>query len=304
MPSTRNPGVFIPFTSNQNWQEIKEIVSYIPGQKLHDHREFGKRESHDHREFGKRVFKMKLKNIGKDSGPRNKCVEIASDTWVGDSPLYLYFNRLYRLEQNKDCLIVNRISNGQWCWSWSRPDIGVRNTSSLFTLSSEIGNMVLAPVLDSCVWSLASDGVFSVGITHRHIDDHLLPFLDPSNNMGYCLQYTFSPIPYLQLAQNQWEKSPTHSPIPIEVPSWPLPPVSSKIKGRDCIQTSTELHQWPRLILQATTTCNLPRITGKSLLPTPPSQLKCQVGQSHQFQARLKVEIASKQAQNSINGQD
>nr|GEV91773.1 putative ribonuclease H-like domain-containing protein [Tanacetum cinerariifolium] len=44
--------------------------------------------------------------------------------------------------------------------------------------------------------------------------------------------------------------------------------------------------------------CNLPRISGKSLPPTPPSHLKCQVGKSHQFQARLKVEIAFKQAQN------
>ncbi|GKA89227.1 RNA-directed DNA polymerase, eukaryota [Tanacetum coccineum] len=94
-------------------------------------------------------------------------------------PLDLCASQLYCLEQNKDCLINDRISNGQWCWSWSRPDIGVRNTSSLFTLLSEIGNMVLAPHSDSCVWSLASDGVFSVGITRRYIDDHLLPSLEP-----------------------------------------------------------------------------------------------------------------------------
>ncbi|GKD25743.1 hypothetical protein Tco_1231957 [Tanacetum coccineum] len=104
-------------------------------------------------------------------------VRFWKDTWLGDSPLYLRFNKLYRLEQNKDCLISDRISNGQWCWSWSRPDIGVRNMSSLFTLLSEIGNMVLAPHSDSCVWSLASDGVFSVGITRHYINDHLLPFL-------------------------------------------------------------------------------------------------------------------------------
>nr|GEY86037.1 reverse transcriptase domain-containing protein [Tanacetum cinerariifolium] len=55
---------------------------------------------------------------------------------------------------------------------------------------------------------------------------------------------TFSPIPCQQLAQNQWEKSPTHSPIPLEVPSWQIPSVLSYIKGQDCIQISTELHQW------------------------------------------------------------
>ncbi|GJR37779.1 putative RNA-directed DNA polymerase, eukaryota, reverse transcriptase zinc-binding domain protein [Tanacetum coccineum] len=33
---------------------------------------------------------------------------------------------------------------------------------------------------DSCVWSLANDDVFSVGITRRYIDDHSLPSLEPS----------------------------------------------------------------------------------------------------------------------------
>ena len=39
-----------------------------------------KKESHDNREFGERVFKMKLKNIGKDSKSGNECVEIAR--WI------------------------------------------------------------------------------------------------------------------------------------------------------------------------------------------------------------------------------
>nr|GEY47452.1 hypothetical protein [Tanacetum cinerariifolium] len=49
---------------------------------------------------------------------------------------------------------------------------------------------------------------------------------------------------------------------------------------------------------------NLLRISGKSLLPTPSSHLKCQVGKSHQFQAILRVKIASRLAQRFINGQD
>nr|GEV36721.1 hypothetical protein [Tanacetum cinerariifolium] len=100
------------------------------------------------------------------------------DKWLGDSPLFLRFNRLCRLEQNKDCLIIDRISNGQWCWSWSRPDIGVRNTSSLFTLLSEIGNMVLAPVSDSCVWPLLALVFF------------LLELLAATLTIIYCLIWT------------------------------------------------------------------------------------------------------------------
>ena len=43
------------------------------------------------------------------------------DTWAGNSPLRDRFNRLYHLENSKECLIQNRISNGSWSWDWIRP---------------------------------------------------------------------------------------------------------------------------------------------------------------------------------------
>ncbi|GJV85542.1 putative RNA-directed DNA polymerase, eukaryota, reverse transcriptase zinc-binding domain protein [Tanacetum coccineum] len=36
------------------------------------------------------------------------------DIWLGDSPLYTRFNRLYQLEQKKNFLVVDRLSNGLW----------------------------------------------------------------------------------------------------------------------------------------------------------------------------------------------
>ncbi|GJZ72957.1 RNA-directed DNA polymerase, eukaryota, reverse transcriptase zinc-binding domain protein [Tanacetum coccineum] len=48
------------------------------------------------------------------------------DIWIGDSPLIIRYNRLYRLELDKDCLIIDRIKNGQWSWNWSRNDLGVQ----------------------------------------------------------------------------------------------------------------------------------------------------------------------------------
>ncbi|GKD35485.1 RNA-directed DNA polymerase, eukaryota, reverse transcriptase zinc-binding domain protein [Tanacetum coccineum] len=36
------------------------------------------------------------------------------DIWVGEAPLFTRYNRLYRLDQDKDCLIIDRINNGQW----------------------------------------------------------------------------------------------------------------------------------------------------------------------------------------------
>nr|GEV73491.1 RNA-directed DNA polymerase, eukaryota, reverse transcriptase zinc-binding domain protein [Tanacetum cinerariifolium] len=41
------------------------------------------------------------------------------------------FDQLFRLEQKKNCLVVDRISNGQYSWNWSRSTLGIRNSSYL-----------------------------------------------------------------------------------------------------------------------------------------------------------------------------
>ncbi|GKA94541.1 RNA-directed DNA polymerase, eukaryota, reverse transcriptase zinc-binding domain protein [Tanacetum coccineum] len=101
------------------------------------------------------------------------------DTWQGNCPLCLRFNKLFLLEQDKDCLVIDRISNGQGCWNWSRSELGVRNEAYLRDLLNEISQVAILYDSDICVWSIAHDGVFSVGVTRRHIDAHLLPSLDP-----------------------------------------------------------------------------------------------------------------------------
>ncbi|GJY95940.1 RNA-directed DNA polymerase, eukaryota, reverse transcriptase zinc-binding domain protein [Tanacetum coccineum] len=68
------------------------------------------------------------------------------DHWLGDSPLFICYNRLYRLEQDKDCLIIDRIVNGQWKWNWSREDIGIRNTAYLRDMLLEISQLLLSLV--------------------------------------------------------------------------------------------------------------------------------------------------------------
>nr|GEZ39695.1 RNA-directed DNA polymerase, eukaryota, reverse transcriptase zinc-binding domain protein [Tanacetum cinerariifolium] len=36
------------------------------------------------------------------------------DTWLGNDPLYIRYNRLFHLENNKDCFISQRILDGSW----------------------------------------------------------------------------------------------------------------------------------------------------------------------------------------------
>ncbi|GKC31556.1 hypothetical protein Tco_1038850, partial [Tanacetum coccineum] len=47
----------------------------------------------------------------------------------GDSPFYIRYNRLYRLEREKDYLIIDRIDHVQWRWNWSRPILGAQDSA-------------------------------------------------------------------------------------------------------------------------------------------------------------------------------
>ncbi|GKC88895.1 RNA-directed DNA polymerase, eukaryota [Tanacetum coccineum] len=100
------------------------------------------------------------------------------DIWLGNSPLYIRFNRLFRLEREKDCLVMNHISDGQWECNWSRSILGVQNFTHLNHMLAEISQIEVSEDMDKCTWSLAQDGMFSVGALRHLIDDHTLPSLD------------------------------------------------------------------------------------------------------------------------------
>nr|GEV66440.1 reverse transcriptase domain-containing protein [Tanacetum cinerariifolium] len=85
------------------------------------------------------------------------------------------YNRLFRLEQDKDYLIIDRIHNSQWSWNWLRSDPRTRNEAYLNDLINEISQVFISSNSDACYWSIANDGVFTVGITRKHLDDHFLP---------------------------------------------------------------------------------------------------------------------------------
>ncbi|GJT23279.1 hypothetical protein Tco_0893216 [Tanacetum coccineum] len=76
------------------------------------------------------------------------------DIWVGETPLFTRYNRLYHLDQDKDCLIIDRINNGQWSWNWSRTNLGVRNLAYLCDMLNDIGQLNIDVNEDTCTWSL------------------------------------------------------------------------------------------------------------------------------------------------------
>ncbi|GJT83240.1 RNA-directed DNA polymerase, eukaryota, reverse transcriptase zinc-binding domain protein [Tanacetum coccineum] len=94
---------------------------------------------------------------------------------------------LFRLDPDKDCFIIDRISNGQWKWNWSREDISVRNKSYLRELLLEISLVDIIMEEDSCVWDMAIEDIFLVGDTRRLIDAKILPTLVPPTSWDKTL---------------------------------------------------------------------------------------------------------------------
>ncbi|GJR70644.1 RNA-directed DNA polymerase, eukaryota, reverse transcriptase zinc-binding domain protein [Tanacetum coccineum] len=86
-------------------------------------------------------------------------------------------NRLYHLDQDKDCLIIDRINNGQWSWNWSRTNLGVRNLAYLCDMLNEIGQLNIDVNEDTCTWSLGRNGTFTVKDARYRIDQNILPTL-------------------------------------------------------------------------------------------------------------------------------
>nr|GEZ02953.1 RNA-directed DNA polymerase, eukaryota, reverse transcriptase zinc-binding domain protein [Tanacetum cinerariifolium] len=103
------------------------------------------------------------------------------DTWLGNDPLYIRYNRLLHLENNKDYFISQRILNGSWEWDWCSPITMGRSKTEFDNLIIDISNMEIDDLveLDTCVWSLSNDDSFSVNSVRKHIDEHSLPSLNP-----------------------------------------------------------------------------------------------------------------------------
>nr|GEW63012.1 RNA-directed DNA polymerase, eukaryota, reverse transcriptase zinc-binding domain protein [Tanacetum cinerariifolium] len=101
------------------------------------------------------------------------------DTWLGNDPLYIRYNRLFHLENNKDCFISQCILNGSWEWDWCSPITMGRSKIEFDNLIIDISNMEIDDLVesDTCVWSLFNDDSFLMNSVRKRIDEHSLPSL-------------------------------------------------------------------------------------------------------------------------------
>nr|GEY27946.1 RNA-directed DNA polymerase, eukaryota, reverse transcriptase zinc-binding domain protein [Tanacetum cinerariifolium] len=61
----------------------------------------------------------------------------------------LRFNRLFHLENNKDCFVSQRILNGSWEWDWCRPITMGRSKTEFDNLIIDISNMEIDDLVES-----------------------------------------------------------------------------------------------------------------------------------------------------------
>nr|GEX51612.1 RNA-directed DNA polymerase, eukaryota [Tanacetum cinerariifolium] len=132
------------------------------------------------------------------------------DTWLGNDPLYIRYNRLFHLKNNKDCLISQRILNGSWEWDWCRPIAMGRSKTEFHNLIIDISNMEIDDLVesDTCVWSLSNDDSFSINSVRKHIDEHSLSSLFPCTRW-----YTMIPKKFPTLAINVLKRDTHACPI-------------------------------------------------------------------------------------------
>ncbi|GJY24557.1 hypothetical protein Tco_0398215 [Tanacetum coccineum] len=99
------------------------------------------------------------------------------------SYIRMVFSRLIIFASKWDVVrVFDRIENVLWHWNWSRSDLGVCNLAYLRDMLLKISLVNTNAIEDSCVWTIANGGVFTIGETRCIIDTKLLPSLVPSNS--------------------------------------------------------------------------------------------------------------------------
>ncbi|GKB86887.1 hypothetical protein Tco_0959159, partial [Tanacetum coccineum] len=81
----------------------------------------------------------------------------------------------HKVGLHEDCYIHDRWSPNGWIRNWRRPVENDRIRASFSSILVELQNITLTDNLDSWFWQIGKDGVYRVGDTRRHIDDHILP---------------------------------------------------------------------------------------------------------------------------------
>nr|GEX81130.1 RNA-directed DNA polymerase, eukaryota, reverse transcriptase zinc-binding domain protein [Tanacetum cinerariifolium] len=100
-------------------------------------------------------------------------IRFCKDIWIEEEPLCSRFNRLIHFDLDENCNINERLISSNWIWQWRKSVTFGRTEKMLCTLSNELHHTTLSSEPNSCM--LSDDGLFSVAVTRRHIDQVIIP---------------------------------------------------------------------------------------------------------------------------------
>ncbi|GJQ98880.1 putative RNA-directed DNA polymerase [Tanacetum coccineum] len=117
-------------------------------------------------------------------------ISFREDCWLGSNCLAHMFSRLFELETNKRCKLIERcsISDGvmEWKWAWRRQIRSRREQKELYILLSIVWNTYLTTNdSDGWRWSMESSGVYSVKSFRAALDDKFSLHLRKQNGLPF-----------------------------------------------------------------------------------------------------------------------
>ncbi|GJX13431.1 hypothetical protein Tco_0205189 [Tanacetum coccineum] len=96
------------------------------------------------------------------------------DLWTGTSHSYLWFDSLFRLDRDKDCLVQDRFKDNQWAWNWSCSFMGARNSAHLYDMINDISPIEFSIDCERCMLDLL---LHRLNISSRGIDIPSISYL-------------------------------------------------------------------------------------------------------------------------------
>lgn len=97
------------------------------------------------------------------------------DLWLGNQTLRECFPRLFELETQRDCIILDIRREYQWIWQRRRLIRGGEEDLQYHRLMEALESVTFSNSDDKWWWDIGDAGIFTVAKNRKWIDNNILP---------------------------------------------------------------------------------------------------------------------------------
>ena len=102
------------------------------------------------------------------------CTSFWHDVWLGTRPLKASYNRLFGLDLDKDCWVVDRVGRRDWDGCLRRRPRGGVESQQFMELMDKLAHVVIPGGQDVWYWKKDPSGGFTVRSARGLIDEKIL----------------------------------------------------------------------------------------------------------------------------------